>query len=336
MRFEVLYPGSFQGLNGSLDVTREDLQQIVENYQPEKRKVPLVIGHPQIDSPAYGWVDKFELAADDRLWAHVNEVEQTFATMLSKKMFTDRSAKVLTKPDGTKQILHIGFLGAHPPAVEGLKPVELGEPEGEAIEVELGGFYFDSQIVSLARNIREYILERDGVEVADRVVPTWMLDTMAESNLIESNGASFAMAGENKEQTVDLAAREANLVEREKAIAAREAQQLETELAAFIDARISEGKVLPAQKEVYLTTMRTLASQPVELAAGEKSPLESFKESLINLPKQVELAAQPEGVEAVELGAKEQAQKVIAYRNEMRGKGIEISYAEAAEHVRNQ
>lgn len=96
--------------------TREDLEKIASTYDPENGiEAPIVIDH-QESGPAYGWVESLKVE-DDRLLARFKQVEPSFRKMVNDGLFKKRS--ICVTKDG--RLEHVAFLGALPPAVEGLK-----------------------------------------------------------------------------------------------------------------------------------------------------------------------------------------------------------------------
>jgi len=95
--------------------TEKDLDLIVNKYKPSYHEAPVVIGHPQNNSPAWGWVDCLKRTGEV-LYAKLKNIIPEFAEMVDKGMFRKRSISLY--PDLT--LKHIGFLGAMPPAVKGL------------------------------------------------------------------------------------------------------------------------------------------------------------------------------------------------------------------------
>lgn len=85
---------------------------------------------------------------------------------------------------GAYYLRHVGFLGAQPPAVKGLAPVEFAEsPEDDLLLVEFAdheSVSLLSRVLSLFRGVRDYIVERDGTEKADAVIPNGVLESMKE------------------------------------------------------------------------------------------------------------------------------------------------------------
>ncbi|WP_370175463.1 hypothetical protein [Sphingobium abikonense] len=100
---------------------------------------PLVIGHPKLDDPAFGWVDSLAVE-NGELVARPADVEPAFAEAVRKKQYAKVSARFYPpehpanpKP-GVWYLKHIGFLGAHAPGIKGLGTVQFadGADEGAA------------------------------------------------------------------------------------------------------------------------------------------------------------------------------------------------------------
>jgi len=98
--------------------TESDLDQIVANFSKED-KAPIVVGHPANNSPAWGWLSDVKRQGDVLL-GRVGELHKDFAEALTEKKFKNRSVRIVGTEAGTK-LLHLGFLGAVLPQVEGLK-----------------------------------------------------------------------------------------------------------------------------------------------------------------------------------------------------------------------
>lgn len=122
--FEIFRTGKWTSDKGvSKEYTESDLDQIVSNYNSDD-PAPIVIGHPQTNSPAYGWIDKIKRVAD-RLIAVPKQLNEDFVKLVKAGSFKKRS--VSFTPD--LKLNHVGFLGAAAPAVTGLKEIQfnLGE-----------------------------------------------------------------------------------------------------------------------------------------------------------------------------------------------------------------
>lgn len=127
---EIFRAGTHVSDNGqSLTFSAQDIRDIAESYVPELREAPLVIGHPQTDGPAQGWVKSLQATADGRLLMAARQVGHRFAQMVQEGQFKKRSASFYspTHPNnprpGKWYLRHVGWLGAQQPAVSGLRDV---------------------------------------------------------------------------------------------------------------------------------------------------------------------------------------------------------------------
>ncbi len=121
--FEIFRTGTHTSLNGQTkDFSETDLDTIASSYDPQQHEAPIVIGHPETNAPAYGWIDKLKRVGD-RLIAFPKQVSNEFAELVKTGAFKKRSISIT--PD--LQLNHVGFLGAAAPAVKGLKDVEFAE-----------------------------------------------------------------------------------------------------------------------------------------------------------------------------------------------------------------
>ncbi|MFY9350099.1 MAG: hypothetical protein WBL20_14310 [Sphingobium sp.] len=101
-------------------------------YDRESDPAPLVIGHPRLDDPAYGWVDSLTVE-NGELVARPADVVPAFAEAVRKKQYAKVSARFY-QPDhaanpkpGVWYLKHIGFLGAHAPGIKGLGTVQFAD-----------------------------------------------------------------------------------------------------------------------------------------------------------------------------------------------------------------
>ena len=129
---EIFKTGKHTSSNGKTkNWTEADLDKIVAKYDPEQHEAPVVIGHPKTNDPAYGWVSKLKTAAG-KLLMKPTQVEPQFGEMVDQGRFKKRSISL--HPDGS--LRHVGFLGAQPPAVKGLRDFSLAEDDAEIYEFE--------------------------------------------------------------------------------------------------------------------------------------------------------------------------------------------------------
>ena len=95
--------------------TTRDLDKIVTNFEG---RVPIVIGHPLSDSPAQGWLNGLKRTGN-LLLGKVGGLNHDFVRALAEKKFRNMSVRIAMSNNGPR-LLHLGFLGAVLPQVEGL------------------------------------------------------------------------------------------------------------------------------------------------------------------------------------------------------------------------
>lgn len=116
--------------------TPEMLHQSAISYDPALAEAPLVIGHPELNAPAWGWVRDLRVTADDRLVIDADGVDASFADLLKQQRFKKRSASFFPPEHpnnprpGSWYLRHVGFLGAQAPAVAGLRDIAFDAGEG--------------------------------------------------------------------------------------------------------------------------------------------------------------------------------------------------------------
>lgn len=123
--YEIFKAGNYEPQG---DFGEQALDEIVRNYNPAQHEAPLVIGHPKMEDPAFGWVETI-MRAGDKLLAKFKQIEPSFASMVNEGRFKNISVR-LRKTDQGWTLRHVGFLGATAPAVVGLKPVQFSNEDG--------------------------------------------------------------------------------------------------------------------------------------------------------------------------------------------------------------
>lgn len=128
--FEISRVGTFRGKGGGeVNLSEGVLKECAIVYNARHSKAPLVVGHPREDAPSYGWVERLEYR-DGALWATAAQVNESFSEAVRTGAYGNRSASFYlpSSPSnptpGKFYLKHVGFLGAQPPAVKGLAPIE--------------------------------------------------------------------------------------------------------------------------------------------------------------------------------------------------------------------
>ncbi|WP_419741380.1 hypothetical protein [Ruegeria sp.] len=99
--------------------TQGDLAAIVGDYAGAD-PAPVVLGHPDTDGPAMGWVSGLRVTGD-RLQARLSRLDAGFRAAVEAGRYGPRSVALAPLSTGWR-LRHLGFLGASRPAIEGLSP----------------------------------------------------------------------------------------------------------------------------------------------------------------------------------------------------------------------
>lgn len=306
----ILKPGTFTSVDGSEHSYSEaDLAATAAAYDSAKDPAPLVIGHPALDAPAYGWVQSMAVEGGE-LVAHVDpaSLEPAFAEAVRSRRYAKVSASLYppqhkaNPTPGVWGLKHVGFLGAHPPGVKGLGTVKFAECEG---------------LITLETTNQEN-------EMSD-----------------QDRTAEFA------ERDAELTRREQELQGRETSLAARETAVTEAAAAArheanvaFAEALVETGKLAPAGKELVIGVMDGLDGETAVSfgeANGDLTPLAGFKKLLEGAGTIVAFGehARPKAGDDQDANKDPSAiaDRAAAYAEEQRLAGKVITIAAAVRHV---
>lgn len=362
--FEIFKPGKHTAVSGAvLEFTEAMLQQAAQAYDPSLHEAPLTVGHPKDNLPAYGWV-KSVAYAEGVLTVEPHQVEESFSEMVGAGRFKKRSASFYL-PDapnnpkpGTLYLRHVAFLGAQPPAVKGLKDVAFNDTEEGVIEFADWGH---STSASLFRGLRDWLVEQFGLEKADKVLPSWQIDSLKEAadppravaySEPPPNPASKEAPTVGK-TTEELAAEAAALKEREAKLKADEAAFAERQkadnkarLVAFCDSLVKEGRLLPKDQPGLVAFMEQLpAAGTVEFGEGADKKTATVDEwlrgFLAGMPVQVDFteragAGKKEPEPDISGDSQAIARKALEFQESESKAGRQISIDVAVQHVTTQ
>jgi hypothetical protein len=355
---QIFKPGKHVAMSGaSLSFSETDLAATAAAYDPKVHEAPLVIGHPKHDNPAYGWVGKLAFA-EGGLDVEPIQVNQDFAEMVSSGAFKKISAAFYS-PDapnnpvpGVYYLRHVGFLGAQPPAVKGLRSPEFADAEEGIVEFADWG---DVMNASVLRSLRDWIIGKFGLDDADKAIPGYAVSTIEEEARKEDEVKPLTQFSEpqpkgdemSAEDKARLAALEAENVALKKASAdfaeaekKRASDALHAGHVAFAEGLIKEGKLLPVDKDVTVAALDSLAGQErvVEFGEGDaKKPLvEAYKAKLQAQSKLIEFAELAGGKGAVEASEKTAdviAAEAVQFQESEFTAGRVVTTAQAVQHV---
>jgi len=268
-RIEVFRPGTFTPMQGEpITYSAGDLRAIADAYDPDTAPAPIVVGHPDTDAPAYGWIKAFSYDAEtERLFADLHEIEPQFADLVKGGRFKKVSMAFFSPGQphnpvpGTWYPKHLGFLGATAPAVSGLRNAQFAGAADTVFTSAFGERGFE-ETASILRGLRDFFIEKFGLEEADKVLPSYRLEWLSEIEVHPKSDPMFS-ALQPKEPPVSqpdpaFAAREADIAAREAALAAREIAARHDENVAFAESLVAEGKLLPVSKDQTVAVLDAL------------------------------------------------------------------------------
>jgi len=317
---EIFRPGTFTTRAGDeITFSAADLVAVAGAYDPALHQAPLVAGHPKHDDPAQGWVQRVEFV-DGRLVAEVDQVNPQFAAAVGRGEYKRVSAafyppasKANPKP-GQYYLRHVGCLGAIPPAVSGLKPLQFSA--GDTDFVEFG--QDDMPLGPVFRQLRDWLIGKFGLADADQALPGWIVSQAEDADREETEDTADGACGScgsasfsNHDQGVDMTTkpdqaaldkRAAELEAQAQAFAKKEIAFAELERGqrrkddeGFLEGLIAKGQFLPAQKANTLAFMESVAEtdQVIEFAEGDGTKAkvslrDAFRRHLSAIPKMVE------------------------------------------------
>jgi hypothetical protein len=366
---EVFRAGTHTDCSGKqMTFAASDLDEMVANVA--LGKPPAVLGHPKHDDPAYAWATlKRE---GDSLFAKFEDINPAFAAGVDAGAYRNRSVYVFQDKGRGWRVRHIGWLGAKPPAIDGLKPVAFaaddvggfefaaGDPETQAGYELAWGLQSAAQLL---RGFREYLIEQSGIEAADRVVPTWQLDSMQASadraraalsqpdtddststayTHPEGGVMPFTQEDIDKARQEAQAETEAKFAAQGQELAELRATRITERVSTQVNDLVSKGIVTPAEKAgaaAFMTTLETDFVQAFAFAAPDgkaeikQTPAEWFAAFMAGRKPIVKLGRDERLDEDTQPALSNDpsviANKAAAYMAEQEKLGITVSLADA-------
>lgn len=351
----------------SLAFSESDLAACAAAYNPDLHEAPLVVGHPAADAPAFGWVHSLS-ATPEGLFAAPLQVEPAFAEAVSQGRYKKVSASFY-KPEsaanpvpGVFYLRHVGFLGAQPPAVKGLKSVHFADTDADCFTVEFSEADTTSimrRMAGLFRGLRDWIIEKDGLEAADKVIPSWTADWIQEDTAIAAAQNTEIPAFSEKEKAmpnsispnipetpespapVEQQDYSAKLEELQGQLASFAEKERHTRAQSLVDKALSEGRLTPAQSAGLVSFMTSL-SETDTLSFGEGDTAQSLppftymSHFLNSLPVQVDFSEHSKDIhgQVDGLPVAEAAQAALCYQESLRKKGITVTITDAVDAVK--
>lgn len=326
IRLHILRPGHFTAMGGEpIELTQADLADLAETYDPERYEAPIVVGHPADNDPAYGWVARLEVDAEG-LHAVPSHIAPELRQAVAERRYRQVSASLYPPSSsanphpGKWSLRHVGVLGAQPPAVKGLRSIQLGDGAG-----------------CVCLSLPNEDLSMAETPMADDVTAQ---QAELEQRLAEVTVQQAALAA----QLAELAEREQQLAQREQQVAqaeARMAMEMATrrtqEITDFAEGLVQAGKLLPRDQSLVVGVLDHFAAAPLNFAEGDAqvdigTRLRAFLESQ---PVQVDFGERSAG-QTTEPPPDNQsiARRASAYKNTEEAAGRSISFSQAVDAVR--
>lgn len=275
-RIHVFKAGTHTASNGTKHtITRADIAEISANFAAGNggHDAPLVIGHPQLNAPAYGWVSAAQSDSDD-LYIEPRDVVTEFAEAVNAKRFPKVSISLWPRDHannpvpGKLTLRHVGFLGAMAPSLKGLQEASFSDSEG-CLDFSYQEVWGWRSLANTLRNLREWLIGKEGLEAADKIIPNYQVDDarVAADAVQDEDAADKSEVKAFNYSEADLSAREQSIAAREVAILAREqaadlaatnaqaaatANAFATETRDFADGLVKTGHLLPREREAVI------------------------------------------------------------------------------------
>ena len=309
---EIFRTGTHTSSNGTVkNWTTDDLDLMVTNFNTKNPDVPIVIGHPKTNDPAYGWVDSLKRVGDS-LFAGFKQVAPEFAQAVNAGHFKTRSISVA--PDGS--LRHIGWLGAMPPAIKGLSGFQFEEDEN-AENYDFSEFedYKFQTTANIFERIRDFFIEKFGLETAETVISRFQLENLKQIEDKDDEAVRefcAALEPDNKEDLMQqkqqndalmskIAEFEEQLKDKDRIINDLRNEKAEIDKRSrkekylqFAQKAIEDGHILPAQKEIVTDFMEAAYNCDVQtnqdFSEDDENTLTNRFKTFVTGLKQVEFS----------------------------------------------
>lgn len=277
--FEVFKAGEYPQGKFSAD----QIAELAKNYDPKFCEAPITLDHEQ-SGPAYGWVKSLK-AENGILKASFKDVAEDLKSFVNEGKYRKISVEIYRNLEGKQPYLKaVSFLGASIPQVKGMEAVEFKEGDSDiyTFEVEEDD---DNETQELKKQIKD--LEAKVAKFNEKKeAPAKESETIKA--LKKQVKDLSTQVDTFKEQANDKADLEKEITDLKNSIKDKEYNE-------FIEKKIEEGVLTPANKDTVLNVLKDLDNiKKFEAVAGasahfsEKSnTIEDFKTFISSLPKQV-------------------------------------------------
>lgn len=311
--FEIFMAGTHTDMGGDTrEWTEADLDEIAAKYSERTNDAPIVCGHPNDSSPAFGWISKI-YRQGKRLFAEPKDVVDEFADAVKKRMY--KYVSIALRPD--KSVRHVGFLGGMPPAVKGMAEVNFAAND-EAVTYQFADgetAYAFHSVARVLQSIRDMFIAQFGKEKTDQNISQYDIDNLKTITADPGNRLSAAYSEPSAQgaampddlktlqaQVADLGAKVTSL-ETKNAEFGETIKTKDAEIATLKasieksakDARTATfasfceslgAKLKPADRDTVMAQLEIMhAASQGQFAEGAVKPIDAYKNMLQNAPE---------------------------------------------------
>jgi len=225
MKFcNILKTGKFSDSKGNeCEFTTEKLDKIVDNFKNVHKNVPICVGHPKTNAPAYGWLDSVKRVGNN-LYCSFKDVQDEFKDAVNRGLFKNRSISL----DKDLNIRHLAFLGGQAPAVKGLENFCFEDDEN-AIDIEFADF--------ADKETLDFLFGKD------------------EPKKIDENGKNTAKSDDVENIQKKLEEEMAKNAELTKQIETAKVEAKMKDFSDFAERAVQNGNILPRHKESVINLL---------------------------------------------------------------------------------
>ncbi len=289
------------------------LKEAIANFTPSD--APAVIGHPADNAPAFGWATALRLNGNV-LEAQFADTNDDFEEMVEKGLFRKRSASFYLNP---ARLRHVGFLGAQPPAIKGLREIQFSDGESVTVEISFSEEQImkDEEVNQVADSLWEKIKGKFKTPEAANKEPETPTAQFSEEdkNLLIAEAVKQATATASTSFAEELKKRDDLIKSLTESFDATSASGKRAEIVAFVESIPTTSGKHYLKRAGVVEFMETLAKD--DAADSEKaicfsegdgdakvehkfSRLEWAKELFSNLPQTIQFGEKFAGIVATE------------------------------------
>lgn len=269
------------------EISTGDLDAIISQYEAAPDRAQCVITHEEMYSPfGYGAIAELRRSGDLlEARCDAETIEPQFAALVEAGRLENRSVRLIPSADGGMRLGHVAFLGAEPPAVEGLAPIRFAAGAaldfGSASEKAWADVREAGRWADLFAMLRRAFARIAPKEDIDDLIPGWEArDADRKVGAAEERARQTARNQGGDEMTQAEFAAEQDAVEKEKSDLAQARAALESERAEFalaghrrrVEVLIDTGKIVPAQARglaEFAARLDAAAGGEIEFAAAD-------------------------------------------------------------------